>query len=173
MTARSATREEVLDFVNGNPPGSVAVGWVNKVYARAEQGVATYQYVNLDGDEIIGFGILARFAEGDADPAGWWLAYVWNDPMGPQAWDMAELGIIDFANEGHTFVHGACLGPELCGGRCTPYVGSVDRTNMPYPPGSAGYYRVDREWSLLDTEGSHNRGEAFYMVQKVDTEWKP
>lgn len=170
MAGRAATKAEVLAFVDAGPRPSLQAGWVHAVYDAAVGD--TIQYVNEVGGNIVGFGILAEFSEADASPAGWWLAYAWNDPMGPVAWDMAEAGIADLAAEGHTFVRGACLGPALCGGRCTPYVGSQVRDNLPYPPGTAGYFEMPGEWRLL-SEGSHKAGEAFYTVNTLDTHWKP
>ena len=170
MTARVATKAEVLAFVDAGPKPELAAEWVHTAYDAAIG--ETYQYVNEnDDDEIVGFGFMGQYGPEDASPPGWWLAYVWNDPDAATVWDLAELAIIDFAELGHTFVRSACMGPKKCGGRCTPFVGSVNRDKLPYPPGTAGYYAVPGEWRLL-TEGSH-RGEVLYVVDAIDTGWTP
>ena len=164
MAARVSTKAEVLAFVDAGPQEGLQAGWVHEVYDNTDD--ETFQYVNEDGGSITGFGILAHYPEGKADPVGWYLAYVWNEATGPVAWDMAAAGIDDFAALGHTFIRDHCLGPALCGNRCVPYVGSVNRDNMPYPPGTAGYYAVPGEWFML-SEGSH-KGEVLYMVKALD-----
>jgi hypothetical protein len=48
----------------------------------------------------------------------------------------------------------------------------VVRDELPYPPGTAGYFEVPGDWRLL-SEGSHKAGEAFYTVNALDTSWTP
>lgn len=171
--SREATRQEVEDFL-ATPHDELQTGWANKVLEAADE--ARF-WVTEDGGNIIGLGILAKFSTEHADPVGWWIPLVWTDPAyrhDHYAWEMAEAGIASLAAEGHTFRWKDCMGLDLCGGRCTPYVASIDRSpdNVPYGPGTGGYLPTSRPFRLLDH--NHTQGFILHVVtDEIDIDWEP
>jgi hypothetical protein len=162
--AREATEQEIRDFIAA-PQEGLREGWVTKALDAATE---TRLWVNTEGPQIVGILVLGNFA--DADPAGWWVAYMWGDPghPGTSPWEMTEQAIVDLGAEGHIFTIDCPCAEGLC---TAPWFTSSDDPVAPPGPGTYGYFPASRPFRLLG-EGQ-TQGGTFYCTKAVNTGWEP